>query len=68
LFGSEPRSRFSLKHDFWGLESKVSEEENEELTKPFTIEELEVVVKGMRDGSAPGPDGFFGCLFQIFLG
>jgi hypothetical protein len=36
------------------------------LVKPFTKDELEVVVKGMRDGSAPGPDGFSAIFFKLF--
>jgi hypothetical protein len=36
------------------------------LTKPFTLEELEVVVHGMKDGSALGPDGFFVSFFKMF--
>lgn len=38
------------------------------MTKAFTIEELEVVVKGMRDGSGRGPDGFSAVFFKYFWG
>lgn len=30
------------------------------------MDELEVVVKGMRDGSAPGPDGFSAIFYKAF--
>jgi hypothetical protein len=41
-------------------------EENEELTKPFTMSELEVVVKGLRGGATPGPDGYSAIFFKVF--
>jgi hypothetical protein len=40
--------------------------ENEELIKPFTMRESEVVVKGTRDRSALGPDEFSTLFFKIF--
>jgi hypothetical protein len=77
LFGSEPQSRLKLSLDFWGEVNRVSQRENEELIKPFISDELEVVVKGMRDGSALsqkkrdgsalGPD-CFSTLFSKFFG
>lgn len=66
IFGSEPASTFKLHHDLWRDDMKVSLADNEALTKPFTMDELEVVVKGLRDGSAPGPDGFTALFFKIF--
>lgn len=68
LFGSEPQSRLKLSPDFWGEVNRVSQRENEELIKPFISDELEVVVKGMRDGSALGPDGFSALFFKFFWG
>ena len=38
-------------------EHMLSELDNEELTKPFTMEVLELVVKEMKTNTAPGPDG-----------
>jgi mannosylglycoprotein endo-beta-mannosidase len=66
LFGSEPQPKISLDADLWDEYSKVSEEDNNYLTKPFTLAELEVVVQGMRDGSAPRPDGFNSIFFKMF--
>lgn len=36
----------------------MSEEDNLELTKPFTEQEVKEVVFSMKETSAPGPDGF----------
>lgn len=58
LFGSERQSNIRLHSDLWKQNSKVTMEENVELTKPFTLKELEEVVHSLRDDSAPGPDGF----------
>lgn len=66
LFGSERQSTIRLHQDLWDPNSKISVEENEELTKPFTVTELEEVVMSMRDGSAPGPDGFSSVFFKFF--
>jgi hypothetical protein len=40
--------------------------ESEELIKPFTVRESQVVVKGTSDRSAPGPDEFSALFFKIF--
>lgn len=46
----------------------LSNEDNEELTKPFTEEEEEEEVKkvifSMKENSAPGPDGFGVCFYK----
>lgn len=42
----------------WPVEQRISKEENAELTKPFTMQELEAAVKDMKNSTAPGPDGF----------
>jgi exonuclease III len=68
LFGSEPQTRLRLASDFWGDVHRVSQKENEELIKPFSVAELEEVVKGLRDSSAPGPDGFSALFFKLFWG
>jgi len=66
LFGSEPQSKIRLDPNIWGEDNRVTVEENEELTKPFTLKELEEVVKSIRDVSAPGPDGFSAIFFKVF--
>lgn len=39
------------------LEGKVTPEMNEELMKPYTIEEVQRAIKQMHPTKAPGPDG-----------
>ena len=45
---------------------KVSAEENEELIKPFTWEELDFAMKETKNNTAPGPDGFSIEFFKEF--
>ncbi|XP_066396066.1 uncharacterized protein [Miscanthus floridulus] len=66
LFGSEPQSNIRLDPNLWSEDFRITMEENEELTKPFTLKELEEVVKSIRDSSAPGPDGFPAVFFKVF--
>jgi hypothetical protein len=57
LFGpSEKKPLFDLDPDCWKHEEKVTEEENEALTKPFSLEELRVAIFTMETNTAPGPD------------
>jgi hypothetical protein len=59
LFGSQTRSTVSLSGGGgWRLQGRKTQADNEELTKPFTEEEVKKVVFEMRENSAPGPDGF----------
>ena len=39
----------------WSTEHMLSELDNEELTKPFTMEEIELVVKEMKAKTGHGP-------------
>ena len=41
LFGKEETSNIHLHEDSWGVDQRLSEEDNAELTKPFTLEELD---------------------------
>lgn len=66
LFGSERQTSIRLQEDLWVSSSKITTEENEELIKPFSLQELEEVVHSMRDGSAPGLDGFSSVYFKVF--
>ncbi|CAN0905945.1 hypothetical protein LINGRAHAP2_LOCUS23943 [Linum grandiflorum] len=42
----------------------VSDEDNVDLCRPITIEEIKLAVFGMGGGKAPGPDGYSGNFFQ----
>jgi hypothetical protein len=56
LFGPSEKPLFDLDPDCWKHEEKVTEEENEALTKPFSLEELRVAIFTMETNTAPGPD------------
>ena len=47
-----------LDENFWEQSQRMSEEGNANLTKPFTLEELDAAVKDMKNSTAPGPDRF----------
>ncbi|KAE8776575.1 hypothetical protein D1007_50757 [Hordeum vulgare] len=66
LFSAEPRGGSSLSDDFWPLADQVSDEENAELTLPFSLEEVGQAVASMKACSAPGPDGLLVVFFQRF--
>lgn len=65
LFGPPDRSGISMLN----IEmNKLSEEQKEEILRPFTMEELEGVVLEMENSKAPGPDGFLVDFYKKFLG
>jgi hypothetical protein len=45
---------------------KVSEVENEDLTKPFSFEEIKGIVFSLAHNKSPGSDGFPGEFYQFF--
>ena len=56
LFGPTPRNAFPLDPDLWHDNEKLSEEENDELTKPLTKQEVKVALFQMEKNKAVGPD------------
>lgn len=44
----------------------ISEEHNQMLLKPVDIQEVEIVVRQLKAGKAPGPDGFTSNFFHNF--
>lgn len=48
------------------LEHKVTAEMNEMLTKPYTTEEVQKVIKQMHPSKSPGPDGMTPLFYQNF--
>jgi hypothetical protein len=57
LFGAKMEGLVELGDNFWAESGKLTEDEAEELIRPFTIKELEDALKDMDVNSAPGPDG-----------
>jgi hypothetical protein len=58
LFGSELESGVKLEEDFWEEEDKVTIQENELLTAPFSKEEIRLAIFYSYAEGAPGPNGF----------
>jgi hypothetical protein len=52
----QKKSLSNLDPDCWDQEEKVTEEENEALSKPFNIEELRIAIFSMETNTAPKPD------------
>ena len=46
------------------IPSIISQEQNNSLMSPISLQEVEEAVKGMNAGTAPGPDGFTIDFFQ----
>jgi hypothetical protein len=55
-----------LGEDFWPTELNLEGTNKEQLTKPFSLEEVKNVVMGMKENSAPGPNGFSVSFFKNF--
>jgi hypothetical protein len=45
-----------LEPDCWAPNEKITEEENTQLIKPFSEDEIKKVIKSMKKNTAPGPD------------
>ena len=58
LFGKENLIGVSLGENAWKENLKLHDDEKERLTREFSTEELERVIKGMKANTAPVPDGF----------
>jgi hypothetical protein len=50
----------------WGSHGCLSEEDAASLIQPFTIEEIDKVVKSMKPNTAPGPDGSSVSFLELF--
>jgi hypothetical protein len=66
LFGRAETVDIHLVANMWNLEHQTSQDENEWLTRPFTLNELHNVVKEIKGNTASGPDGFTIEFFKTF--
>lgn len=66
LFGPNDPCNLRLGENYWPEELKLGEEDKTRLTAPFSMEEIKEVVMGMRENSAPGPNGFGVTFFKKF--
>lgn len=55
-----------MKEGIWGDRGRINEEENERLTAPFSLEEIENEMKEMKVNTALGPDGLSVCFLKEF--
>jgi len=66
LFGHDESCSMSLNSEFWPAELQLSESDSLDLVKPFSMEEIKKVVMGMKENSAPGPNGYGVVFFKKF--
>lgn len=66
LFGREDTMGIHLEEGLWSEYDKVTPEENERLTRLFTLEELDAAVKEIRNNTTPGPYGLSSEFFKEF--
>ena len=56
LFGPSENPTFKLDSSCWDEQDKVTQEENDLLCRPFTLDEIQTVIFSLEKNSAPGPD------------
>jgi hypothetical protein len=67
--GSAGEARaFTLAQNLWPASKCISDSENTELERSFTLEELDGILHDMKVDSAPGPDGLPVAFFQRLWG
>ena len=53
-----PNGKVKLGTGAWSAGRRLNSEDNVELTKPFSEEEVKKAVFDMKENTAPRPDGF----------
>jgi hypothetical protein len=66
LFAREEVVNIHLHENMWDEEHRLYEDDNVELPKAFSLEELDVAVKEIKNNIAPGLDGFSIEFFKFF--
>lgn len=67
LFGKAEVADMHLDPNLWPANQQIQQDENEFLVRPFTMEELHLTIREMKNNTAPGPDGFSVELYKAFL-
>ena len=65
-FKKESREGFSISNDFFSLEERVKDLDNQALQKPFSEEEVREAIFGSYSNGAPGLDGLSFLFLQNF--
>jgi hypothetical protein len=69
VMGSAGEARdFTLATELWPPSERISETENYDIQRSFTLEELDEVMHDMKVDSAPGPDDLLVAFFARFWG
>lgn len=66
LFGKAVTANMHLEPDMWPPEQQIQQSENEFLTRPFSLEEVDKTMKEMKNNTTPGPDGFSVEFYKAF--
>lgn len=66
LFGSPTPPRIHFSQNLWRENGRVDEQDNLELIKDFTLEEIESALKETKTNTASGPDGFSVTFYKAF--
>ena len=66
LLGTAEEKGLSLREDLWGPAECVSQQENDALMVSFTPQEIDLALAGMKNDTAPGPDGWQVEFFKRF--
>lgn len=66
LFGHNEPCAMKLNHNFWPEELTLSEGDSTNLIEPFCQKEIKEVIMGMKENSAPGPNGYGVVFFKKF--
>lgn len=66
LFGIPEQNKIQMDESFTQDINQVSQEENNILTTPFSVEEVCEDVFNMEHNKAPRPDGFSAEFYQVF--